>query len=171
MPRKLSPKIEKIRTQERARERAQLKGMTIPEKPKGTSPQIDEDDDYGEWNDHEVIAEMQTFTRWADYLNVQLALAEATEATAVRIARRIRDLKMLSIEAGRGEVMRAKADAALSAEVVEAEEEEAQAKAYRKLMQSLYENLERDAALFSRELTRRVGRAGPERRADRWGGA
>lgn len=129
-----------------------------------------DDDDYAEWSDHEVIREMQTFVRWADYLTVQLALAEITEAASERIYRRVRDLAMLRIDAPKGQVQRAKADASLTDEVLEAEEEAAQAKAYRKIVAGLCENVERDAALLSRELSRRIGRDGPERRDRRWGG-
>lgn len=171
MNRRTSPRIEKIRTQERAKDRAMKQGMKIPTRPRGEFPELQEDDEYGEWSDHEVIKEMQTFTRWTDYLTVQLALAEITEATADRISRRVRDVAMLQVDAPKGQVLMAKADAGLSAEVVEAEEEAAQAKAYRKLVAGLCENVERDAALLSRELSRRIGRAGPERRDGRWGGA
>ena len=171
MRRRPDPRVEKIRDQERAREQLETKGLRIPSRPKGESPEIDPDDDYAAWSDHEVIAEMQVFTRWADYLVVQLALAEASEATAERFHRRVRDVAMLQIEAPKGQILAAKAAAALSDEVIEAEDEAAQAKVYRKLLEGLYENVIRDAALLSRELTRRVGREGPERRDRRWGGA
>ena len=171
MRKRRDPRVEKIRDQERAREQLETKGLRIPSRPKGEFPEINPDDEYGEWSDHEVIAEMQVFTRWADYLVVQHALAESSEAAAERFYRRVRDVAMLQIEAPKGQVQRAKAEAALSDEVAEAEDEAAQAKVYRKLLEGLYENVTRDAGLLSRELTRRVGREGPERRDRRWGGA
>lgn len=42
------------------------------------------------------------------------------------------------------------------------------ARAKRKLVSTLMENRERNANLVSRELTRRVGREGVQRRSDKW---
>jgi hypothetical protein len=49
-----------------------------------------------------------------------------------------------------------------------ARERALEAYAARKLTQVVYANCERVVALISRELTRRVGREGPERRNARW---
>ena len=171
LKRRPDPELEQIRDQEAAKEKLLRKGLPIPRRPKGDFPEIHVDDEYGEWTDEQVIAEMQIFTRWADYLTVQLPLAEAAESTADRVHRRIRDLKTLSQDAPKGQVTLAKMSVALSEEVVEAEDVAAQAKAYRKLVAGLLENVTRDASLLSRELTRRVGRDSFERRERRWGGA
>lgn len=42
--------------------------------------------------------------------------------------------------------------------------------AYRKLLEARHEAFVRDAAVISRELTRRVDREAPERRGNRWAG-
>lgn len=55
-------------------------------------------------------------------------------------------------------------------DVVDARQKYLDAYAYRKLLESRHEALVRDAAVVSRELTRRVDREAPQRRSDRWGG-
>lgn len=163
------PTVERIKDQERAKDRARKRGLRLPERPEGEVPVLTAPDgDLGEWSDGVLMTQFTLFTRWADHLNVEVALAEITEATAERIFRRIRDVAMLGVSPARGQVTAAKAAAGLSAEVIEAEDEAASAKAYRKLVQSLYENVERDASLLSRELTRRLGRDPYERRERRW---
>lgn len=171
MKKKRDPRIERIRTQERAKERATRAGLDVPEKPEDELPALDaEFEDLAEWNDRDLMAEFVMFTRWADYLNVQVILAEITEETAGRIHRRLKDIAMLSIDAPKGEVLRAKAEAGLSDDVLEAEEEEASSKAYRKLVTGIYENVVRDASALSREISRRSDREPLDRRDRRWGG-
>lgn len=62
----------------------------------------------------------------------------------------------------------AKAQRALDPKVNELKDRWLQAKAARKRAQVVRDNCERIVNLISRELTRRVGREGPERRANRW---
>lgn len=171
MRRRPDPRVTQTTMANEAMAKLARKNLRLPKQPRDEMPELRPDDDLGEWSDHDVIAEMTTYTRWADYLTVQVALAVTSEETAERFYRRTRDLKMIEVDAPKGQVQRAKAEAGLSDEVVEAEDVYAEARAYRKLIEGLYENVTRGAALLSRELTRRTEREGPERRDRRWGGA
>lgn len=165
--RKRSPKIEKHTTQVRAQQRLESRGMQKASRPAGEFPELLVEEDFSTWSDVEVVHQMGVFGRWAEYAATELASAEAIEEQAERIHRRLRDQRMLQES---GTVTAAKAVAGLSDDVIEAEEEYASARAYRKLVQGVLANLDRSQSILSRELTRRVGREHPERRSAKWGG-
>lgn len=111
-------------------------------------------------------------TGWAGYLSGQVATAEiderAAEATldtaeAVALVRSREDADAKALAT----ILKAQRD--LDPAVVEMRQEVANRYAYRKLVGVLFTNVERDAALVSRELTRRTGsyEAKP-RRESRW---
>lgn len=108
------------------------------------------------------------FTRYADYVQGLLVLAEIDESAAASIL----ELEKARFLAGSwtGEstdrVAVQKAQATADPAVTKLEGEYEMARAKRKLRQVLFDSLTRDAAVVSRELTRRVGRDGPVRRAD-----
>lgn len=52
----------------------------------------------------------------------------------------------------------------------EMRQQQLDAYAYRKLLEARHEAFVRDAAVVSRELTRRVDREAPQRRSERWAG-
>lgn len=132
--------------------RLQAEGLPIPDKPADKLPSLP--DDLGGIHDRRLVEWMQIFTAWADYLNVQVALAEVDEGDCearVELAK-----ARIMAGAGRGEVNRARAEAKSSPEAAVLAADHAYAKAYRKMITALYANCERDAALLSRELTRRT---------------
>lgn len=51
-----------------------------------------------------------------------------------------------------------------------AKEAEQEAYAYRKLVEALYNSVEKDSFVVSRELTRRIGRNDRDKRSDKWEG-
>lgn len=67
-----------------------------------------------------------------------------------------------------GKVARRQARHAQDPDVLRTRQQQLDAYAYRKLVESVHESHVRDAAVVSRELTRRVDREGPTRRNDRW---
>lgn len=71
---------------------------------------------------------------------------------------------------GVGKVARRQARQASDPDVSRTRQEQLDAYAYRKLLEARHEAFVRDAAVVSRELTRRVDREAPERRTNRWGG-
>jgi hypothetical protein len=110
-------------------------------------------------------------TQWQDYLNGVLALAEIDERTldALRVQARAHALirEWGGTKEDRVTISQAQRD--VDPEVVAVTREFDGAHNYRKLVEVLYTNAERDASLVSRELTRRVGRQEiHSRRGARW---
>lgn len=110
------------------------------------------------------------YVAWNNYIDVRRVAAEIEEANAET------ELKVLEATAivdnwggtkdDRVTVTRAARD--MDPEVRTAREKHDQAKARRKVLGVLANNMERGAALLSRELTRRVGRSPVEGRAGSW---
>jgi hypothetical protein len=71
-------------------------------------------------------------------------------------------------DSGVGKVARRQARQAQDPDVARTRQQQLDAYAYRKLLEARHEAFVRDAAVVSRELTRRVDRDGPTRRNDRW---
>lgn len=165
MKRKTSPRVERIRTQERAKERLRKEGLTLPPRPEGDQFEVPEG--LADLSDADLMEELREHTEWTNYLSTALVLAEITEESAETIWKRIQTETMLRLTTGET-VTEMKARAALSEDVQDAEDEYRSAKAYRKLLQGIYESSERKASNISREITRRVGRDGPDRRSMRW---
>lgn len=114
----------------------------------------------------EQLAEMFTIlTGWADYTASQLAQAQIAERTAQRKL----DLKVnrLTVEkmgsATKGDkVTLIRAQIAIDDEVIALEEDLEEKYAYRKMVEMMLSNQERDITLVSREITRRTA-GGPRR--------
>lgn len=109
-------------------------------------------------------------TRWTDYFGGQVALAEIDVREIESLLSYAEATVLLSNWTGAKEdrVTMARAERDTDEEVVDLRNKLEVATAYKKLMATIYESAERDAALVSRELTRRVGREAPERRERRW---
>jgi len=116
---------------------------------------------------------MQLFvalTRWTDYIAGLLACAEIDERAHEAVVAKAEAVVILR---GTGEkddkVTRARAERETDPTVLKWRAKLDEAYIYRKAMQVMFTSAERDAAVVSRELTRRVGkRENNERRADRW---
>ncbi len=122
--------------------------------------------DLAELNDDALMEEAAIFTQWANYFASKVAVAEIDEAEAWAKLEKQKALQMIEGWTGaRGDrVALAKAEALVGEEAQAMVDAHATAKAYRKLIQTLYENADRGASLLSRELTRRIGLAGKEHR-------
>jgi len=104
------------------------------------------------------------YTEWADYVGGQLATTEADEYNlnaqlrseeAILLLREMPDAEALRKR--EDSMTRVKAEVESAAELKEAREQLAVIYARRKLLNSVYERLDRGAFLLSRELTRRGG--------------
>lgn len=110
-------------------------------------------------------------TRWTDHLSVAVAEAEIEERAAEAVLSKAQALVLIgNWQGGRDErVTMAKAQRDIDPEVELRQELFDVAWRKRKMLQTLYTSTERDAAVVSRELTRRVGRREDhERRVHRW---
>lgn len=144
-------------------------GFNTPNKPKYDIPSLPQD--ITSLGDEELMDLFVSLTGWLDYIAVQVAMAQVDE----RAAQRSLDIAEASATAanwtgGRDDrVSIAKAKVATDVTVVRSREELDERHAYRKLAEALASNVERDAALVSRELTRRTSGGTPiTRRASRW---
>jgi hypothetical protein len=120
-------------------------------------------------------------TRWADYSGGQLAVADVDEAFAKSYVDQLKAQGLVeSWQSGedtdepkgkRPGVTVARAGKTLDPIYQTAVQEQLNAYARRKLLSARHEAFERDAAVVSRELTRRLERSPSERRTARHGGA
>lgn len=118
--------------------------------------------------DDQVIELLTKFTRYQDYVSGQLVEAEINESSAVNLLDVAKAQHMVGAWTGAStdRVTLSKAEALLDQRVKECSELLSQLKARRKLLGVMVEALARDAAVVSREISRRIGREGIERRVD-----
>lgn len=101
---------------------------------------------------------------WQNFFATQVAQAEIDEADAEAHLKTQEAVIMLTGK----KVTEARAERDVNENVIAARDAYLVARAKRKMLQVTMENRERCANLISRELTRRVGREGNQRRSDRW---
>lgn len=128
-------------------------GLYLPDRPEGGIPTLPVD--ITELSDEDLMVLYSDFIAWSDYAASQLAVAASEEREHMRL----HDLqKARSIVApAPGEVSvtaaRARAEDDASSSGYAASERYA----YRKVLEAVAGNMDRDAALLSRELSRRLG--------------
>ena len=108
----------------------------------------------------EQLAEkFSQLTAWADYIASQLTFAQLDEREALRKAEATENrllMKRMNSAAKGDRVTHLKAQVALEPEVMSAQDVYEEKYAYRKLVEMLLANHERDITLVSREITRRT---------------
>lgn len=129
-------------------------GLHLPAKPRGTVPSLPED--ITELGDEDLMVLFTDLTAWSDYASSQHAVSAIEEREQQRLVD-IKKAKFMSV-AGSGSVSEAKAKAESEAE--EEGIEVVSRYAYRKVLESIASNFERDISLVSRELSRRLGDKG-----------
>lgn len=108
------------------------------------------------------------FTGWQNYSAVQFAEAEVAEERANAAVRFLEASGMVRAYGPKTKVTEVRAEIALDPTVVKAKTDALNAYARRKVTKVMYDNCERSVFVVSRELSRRIGAAGSERRASRW---
>jgi hypothetical protein len=144
------------------------KGFSIPNKPNFALPELPRD--ITELQDEDLMELFVFLTSWTDYVAPQVAVAAIDEREAERDVSIIEANAMVANwKGGSGDrVAIAKANILLDTNVIKAKQELDEKHAYRKLVETLLQNLERDAALVSRELTRRTSDSGVKQRSRRY---
>lgn len=125
-------------------------------------------DDLGDLSDSTLMTLFTQLTQWANYANVQVAKAdieedEAEAALAVESAKYV--IRSMSEE----KITMARLLRDADTEIAELSAKVRQAKAFRKMVTTLFNNTERSANLVSRELSRRIGLAPGQGRSNRTG--
>lgn len=121
-------------------------------------------------HDENLMQLFSEFTSWVDYLSVQVSCAQVDERAAQKALDLAEANAMISGWVGGRDarVALAKAKLATDPKVISLSEALDDAHSYRKLIETMANNLERDAALLSRELTRRTSTPTPTKRAGRY---
>lgn len=147
--------------------------LPLPPKPRTEVPDL-VGLDLTDLTDADLMDQMVLFARWADYSGGQLALAEVDESFANEYIDKLKAMGLVQTydaEEKKGGVTRARAEKRLDPIYETAVQEKLNAYARRKLINARHTAFERDAALLSRELTRRGERDPVQRRVHRHGGA
>lgn len=111
------------------------------------------------------------FMSWMSYSKAELVMAEIAEERAANDLKLTESMTLIGQwdEKTKGDtVTLAKARRDVSPEVVRAQETYSERRAYRKLVESVFERCERGAQLLSRELSRRISLAPQERRQGKY---
>jgi hypothetical protein len=143
-------------------------GVAEPETPEFGLPKLEPILD--DLTDKQLMELFVQLTRWTDFLQNQLAIEEIHERYADAEVRRLEGLFMMANKPERVSeaVTWVRAQMESDDEVQAARDQLKVFYARRKLKQMLFESTERDAAVVSRELTRRTDVRNPGyRRADR----
>jgi hypothetical protein len=123
------------------------------------SDQVSLPEDITTLGSEQLAEKFSQLTAWADYIASQLTLAQLDERSAQRRLDAIESRLLVSRmgTAARGErVTYVKAQISIDPEVVEAANNFEEKYAYRKLVEMMLANHERDLTLVSREITRRT---------------
>lgn len=119
-------------------------------------------------SDADLMERFREFVEWQNYASSMLVEKEVEEEKAERTMKFLEGQKMLQQWDDKGTVTKQRAEVSQDPEVEKARQNHLQKYAERKYTKMIYENCERSAALISRELSRRIGRDGTERRNMRW---
>lgn len=146
-----------------------LEKFSLPERPQGSVPEIPPFLD--ELPDNKLMEFYTLFMAWVSFAKADMVLAEIDEERAAN------DLKLTEAETLIGQwsdkekgdtVTLAKARRDTKQEVVEAQRLYSEKRAYRKLVESVFERCERGAQVISRELSRRISLSPQERRQGKY---
>lgn len=138
-------------------------GFTFPHKPDNEVPFLP--DDLGDLSDDGLMELFGQLTQWANYASVQVTKADIEEDEAAA-ALKVAEAKYMVLNTETGDkVTVVRAEREVDPEVRELAEVLARKTALRKMLATLLGNIERSTNTTSRELTRRVGLAGPSGRA------
>ena len=142
----------------------------LPKRPGDNPPQIPFDLD--DMDDRDLMELYSMFMSWVSYAKAELVKAEIDEDKEANLAR-ILEARVLieqwGAEAKGDRVTIAKARRDIDDRVVLQQEKYQNTRAYRKLVEALFEGCERGAQLLSRELSRRIGLHGKDQRTNRFG--
>lgn len=161
--------LERKRTATAAQRALEEEGLVLAAKPSFQLPRVPVQ--LADLDDRDLMKLFVSLTRWADYANGQLALAMINERYAEGLLVTAEATALVRDWGGGRDdkVTLAKAERENDPDVKACKEDLAVCYARRKLIESIFTNAERDSAVVSRELTRRIGRLEVnDRRVSRW---
>lgn len=129
-------------------------GLHLWEQPETEIPVLPSD--LTALDDEDLMVLYSLLTAWSDFISTQVSCAQIDERAAERRLSQEENLLMIASGANGDRVTYARAQVAADPRIVALKDVVEEAYAYRKLVESLAANVERDASLVSRELTRRT---------------
>lgn len=138
-----------------ALEAARAQGLNVPDKPADEMPE-GLPSDLTALDDMELMRLYTELTGWAGYIGVQQSFAQTDERRIKRRLEFVETKALIQAKAQAAKITDARLLVKDDPAIQEIHEKAASAEAYRKLIEALFVNCERDAGLVSRELTRRT---------------
>jgi len=120
--------------------------------------------DLTELDDVALMGLYTKLTAWAGYLGVQQSFAQTDERRIKRKLEFLETRALIVAKASAGKITDARLLVKDDPAIQDIHEKAASSEAYRKLIEALYDNCERNASLVSRELTRRTAASDRGRR-------
>jgi hypothetical protein len=146
------------------------KSFALPVRPDDYPPDIP--DHLDDLSDNGLMDLYTQFMSWVSYMKAQLVKAEIDEdreSNLCRVTEAQTLIKQWGADSKGDRVTIAKAKRDVTPEVVDQQERYRVARAYRKLVEAMFESCERSSQLLSRELSRRIGLHSKEQRTQRFG--
>lgn len=145
-----------------------LEKFNLPDRPHGAVPDIPKNLD--ELSDADLMNTYSEFMAWLSYAKTELVVAEIDEERCANNLRLMEAQTLIGQWSGeKGDtVTLAKARRDTDPQVLETQDKHLGARAYRKLVESVFERCERGTQILSRELSRRISTAPQDRRLHRY---
>jgi hypothetical protein len=140
---------------------AASQGLALPPRPERDVPRLPRE--MVSLADVVLMELFNDLTGWSDYLDLQLSLAQVDEEHARSDVARHEALNKYDFRK-----VDAKEQAFGDQGYLALKHELEEAYGYRKVIEALYNRVDRNASAVSRELTRRLGRHDKEKRRERW---
>lgn len=141
-------------TSKRAYDELMTQGLSLHPQPEIEIPVLPAD--LTAIDDEDLMVLYSLITAWSDFVSAQVSCAQVDERAAEKRLAHNENLLMIASGDRGDRVTYARAQVAAEPTVVALKEEIESLHAYRKLVETLSLNIERDANLVSRELTRRT---------------
>ena len=162
--------LERVMTPEETPELKRfLQTFSFPEKPHGLLPVVPRN--LGDISETELMSLYSEFMSWVNYAKAQLVTAEIVEERELNTFEYVKACTLIEQWGNKvkGELVTiAKAKRDVENKVQTQQEAYTQARAYRKLVDTVFDRCERGAQVLSRELSRRISLAPKENRASRY---
>ena len=145
------------RQSEGAIRQAMRQGMPVWDRPEYEFPRVPSD--LTAVDDEDLMLLYSVLTAWADFASTQVSCAQVDERAASNELSQKESMLMAALKgngAAKDRVTYTKAQVAADDSIAALKAEVEERHAYRKVVESLLNNIERDSALVSRELTRRT---------------
>jgi hypothetical protein len=146
-----------------------LRNFALPEKPHSLLPVVPRN--LGDISEVELMSLYSEFMSWVNYAKAQLVTAEIVEERELNAFEYVKACTLIEQWGNKvkGELVTiAKAKRDVEDKVQKQQEAYTQARAYRKLVDTVFDRCERGAQVLSRELSRRISLAPKENRAARF---